>query len=285
MVKRLLTAVVGVPLIIAIVIFSTYLPVLINAAAAIICIMCVGEFSTAVKTIKKFQISIPSIIFSVAYPMLISYTVGSVDTGFLVCAVYTGIMLLMTVFFHKKISFTDFAYTYSMTMVITVAVSTIAMMKDMDVSHSAFYFILALALPWMADIGAFFAGSFLGKHKLCPSISPKKTIEGAVGGILLCVGASCLAGWIFSDLVYQKTVTINYINLCILAFTGAFLSIAGDLTFSVIKRYLGIKDYGFIIPGHGGFLDRFDSVVLVAPYIYIFISYLPILTMNGSVSK
>ncbi len=281
--KRFLAALVGVPLILVIVFFSTSLPILIDIAVAIICTMSVGEFAYATKTLKRFPLSIPGLLFAAAYPMLISYSLGSLPTGLLLGFVYSGIMMAMMIFFHQKISFQEFAYSYSMTLIITVALSTMVLMKNADPSHSSFYFILALALPWMADIGAFFAGSFLGKHKLCPNISPKKTIEGAIGGVILCVGATCLIGWIFADLVYQKTVSVNYLNIGLLAFTGSFLSMVGDLTFSVIKRYFRIKDYGFIIPGHGGFLDRFDSVVIVAPYILIYTSYFPILLTNGSV--
>ena len=165
-------------------------------------------------------------------------------------------------------------------MIITIALSTIIQMKNMDTAHASFYFILSLGLPWMADIGAYFAGSFLGKHKLCPTISPKKTIEGVVGGVLLCVGATCLIGWIFADLIYGKTVEIQYLPLCILALIGSFMSVIGDLSFSVIKRYFEIKDYGFIIPGHGGFLDRFDSVIFVSPFVWMFITYFPIMTIR-----
>ena len=190
-----------------------------------------------------------------------------------------GIALSMMVFFHEKISYKEFAYHYGMTILITAAMSSVVMMKNFDAAHASFYFVLSLGLPWMADIGAFFAGSFLGKHKLCPVISPKKTIEGAIGGVLFCIGATCLVGWIFSSLLYGEKAHVQYLNLSILAFFGSLLSIIGDLSFSVVKRYFKIKDYGFIIPGHGGFLDRFDSVIMVAPFILTFITYFPIITI------
>ena len=150
-------------------------------------------------------------------------------------------------------------------------------MKDMDTVHSSFYFVITLALPWLADAGAYFAGSFFGKHKLCPEISPKKTIEGAVGGTIVCVLATCGVGWLFADIIFDRTVQINYLNLAILSLIGSLLSILGDLSFSVVKRAFDIKDYGNLIPGHGGILDRFDSVVFVAPFLYIMVAYLPIM--------
>lgn len=114
------------------------------------------------------------------------------------------------------------------------------------------------------DIFAYFTGYLLGKHKLCPSISPKKTIEGAVGGILgsivLCV--------IFWYLIFAESI----IHFIIIGFFGSIIAQFGDLTASVFKRKMGIKDYGNLIPGHGGILDRFDSVLFTAPFVYYYIA-------------
>ncbi len=271
--KRFLAAAIGVPLILAVVFFGRYVPILIDISAAIICTFCVGEFAIASKTEKIYPLSIPSVLFAGTYPMVLTY-----GYGLLAGYIYTGLVLSMLVFCHKKINYRDFAYQYGMTLLITLAVSSIVMMKNADTAHASLYFVLALGLPWMADIGAFFAGSFLGKHKLCPTISPKKTVEGVIGGVLLCMGATCLIAWLFSLLLYGDAVSVNYLPLCLMALVGSFLSVIGDLIFSVIKRYFEIKDYGFIIPGHGGFLDRFDSVIMVAPFMLVYTTYFPIIS-------
>ena len=273
MAKRFLAAAIGVPMIIAVVIFGVYAPILYEISVAIICTVSVGEFALATNTHRLLQLSIPSLLFAAAYPMLLAHGFGP-----LCCFVYGFIAMCMMVFFHQKISYKQFAYIFSMTTIITVALSTMVTMIYSDLAHSSFYFIFCLGLPWMADIGAFFAGTFLGRHKLCPEISPKKTIEGAVGGIIFCIGATCLIGWIFAALIYQGGITVNYVELCCLAFIGSLVSIMGDLCFSIIKRNFQIKDYGFILPGHGGFLDRFDSVIFVSPLILMFISYFPIIS-------
>ena len=111
---------------------------------------------------------------------------------------------------------------------------------------------------------------------MCPEISPKKTIEGAVGGIVVCILATCGIGWIFAEWIYQN-VQVNYINLAVLSLIGSLLSIVGDLSFSIVKRTFDVKDYGNLIPGHGGVLDRFDSVVVVSPFLYIMMAYMPIM--------
>ena len=272
MAKRFLAAAIGVPLIFAVVFLGYYLPVLFDIAVAIICAVSVAEFAGAVGSLRLLQLSIPSLLFAAAYPILLTFGYGMVS-----CFVYSGIMLSMIVFFHKKITYKELSYTYSMTMIITVALSTIVMIKNMYPDYAPFYFLIALGLPWMADIGAFFAGTFFGRHKLCPEISPKKTVEGAVGGVLFCIGATCFISWLLSFIGYGAAARIDYLHVVSMAFIGSFLSIIGDLSFSMIKRNFGIKDYGSILPGHGGFLDRFDSVIFVSPFMLLFVTYFPII--------
>ena len=271
MVKRILSGVVGISFIIAVIVLSGNIPVIIDIFVAAVCAIAVGEFANATGTLKHWQISFPSMAFAVVYPMLMNY-----DAMLIVGYAYTAVMLSMMIFCHKKISFREFAYIYSMSVIITVSLSTLIQMKNMDMAHPAFYFVITLALPWLADAGAYFIGVLFGKHKLCPEISPKKTIEGAVGGIVVCILATCGIGWIFAEWIYQN-VQVNYINLAVLSLIGSLLSILGDLSFSVVKRTFDVKDYGNLIPGHGGVLDRFDSVVVVAPFLYIMMAYMPMM--------
>ena len=114
------------------------------------------------------------------------------------------------------------------------------------------------------DTFAYFTGYFFGKHKMAPNISPKKTIEGAIGGV---IGATVLCG-VFGIIFFRDD---DFIHCLIMGFFGAFFGMAGDLIASAFKRKMGIKDYGNLIPGHGGILDRFDSVLLVAPFVYYYI--------------
>lgn len=117
------------------------------------------------------------------------------------------------------------------------------------------------------DIMAYFTGMALGKHKLCPNLSPKKSIEGAVGGVL---GSVILCG------IFGYFMIDGGLKLCLLiGFFGSIIAQLGDLSASAFKRQMGIKDYGNLIPGHGGILDRFDSVFFTAPMVYyVFMVYL-----------
>ena len=271
MLKRIISAVIGIAAIIAVILLSLKISICIDIFVAVACALSVFEFVKAVKTLNLYQISAVSLAFSFVFPMMVSYGVGS-----LICFVYSALMLSMMVFFHSKITFKDFAYTYSMTILITLCLSAISLIKDLDPEHRIMYFTMSIAIPWLADVGAYFTGFFLGKHKLCPKISPKKTVEGAVGGILFCIFSSVVISYLFNIVIYGNTLNINYVNAFIIGAGGSLLSILGDLSFSVIKRAYSVKDYGDLIPGHGGILDRFDSVICYAPYMYFILLYLPI---------
>ncbi len=120
---------------------------------------------------------------------------------------------------------------------------------------------LVFLSSWIADTCAYFTGRFLGKHKMAPVLSPKKTVEGAVGGI----AGSAVSGVLFALIVEHGSFLWQFALIC---GAGAVISIFGDLAASAIKRDNDIKDYGSLIPGHGGILDRFDSVIFTAPVIY-----------------
>ena len=115
----------------------------------------------------------------------------------------------------------------------------------------------------MTDTFAYFCGRLFGKHKLIPDVSPKKTIEGSIGGTLFCVGAMILYGVIVHRIA-EGTMEVNFLMLGVSGLLIAVVSQIGDLLMSSIKRVYGIKDYGRLFPGHGGVLDRFDSVLAVS---------------------
>lgn len=128
----------------------------------------------------------------------------------------------------------------------------------------AFLVLLPLVAAWGSDTCALFAGMACGRHKLAPVISPKKTVEGAIGGV---IGATVLMLLTAFLLNRYAGIQIHFVSAAIMGAAGAVIGQIGDLSFSVMKRQTGIKDYGHIFPGHGGVLDRFDSVIFVAPVV------------------
>lgn len=125
--------------------------------------------------------------------------------------------------------------------------------------YKLFIWIVVIA-AFGSDIFAYFTGYFLGKHKMAPNLSPKKTIEGAVGGLI----GSSFFSWLFGFIFMREMALV----CLVLGLVGGAAGMAGDLTASAFKRKMGIKDYGNLIPGHGGIMDRFDSVIFVAPVVY-----------------
>ncbi len=132
---------------------------------------------------------------------------------------------------------------------------------------------------WVSDTCAYFVGSLIGKHKMTPNLSPKKSWEGAIGGILGSGIATALYGWFY---IYHYNLSYKFIPIFgFIGCFGAFIAMCGDLVASAVKRNNNVKDYGNAIPGHGGVLDRFDSVLFTAPTVYFFI----ILFVNNSALK
>lgn len=273
MLIRILSSVVSIPLMILMLIFSVKYPIIINIFFMLVSAFGVYEYISAIGKLKVLPLSIPSILYAGIVPITLGCNIQlELWYG------YTAIMLASMILMYEKVMFKDMAYSYSMTTIITYGFSSIISMRDTDLSHGVFYVVVALALPWLADAGAYFVGVFLGKHKLSPKISPKKTIEGAVGGVIICALMVCFTGFIFEKFFFDNGIAVNYINLAIIGLFGAGISILGDLSFSLIKRGNNLKDFGKIIPGHGGILDRFDSVVFVAPFVAICSKYLPMIS-------
>jgi phosphatidate cytidylyltransferase len=129
------------------------------------------------------------------------------------------------------------------------------------------FIVLSLMLSWFSDTGAYFAGRFLGKHKLYEAVSPKKTIEGAVGGL-----AGAIVGALLAHVSYLRSLPL--LDGFILAIVGGALGQAGDLGESLLKRSVGVKDSGGIVPGHGGILDRVDALIVTSIACYVYMAWM-----------
>ncbi|MBR3751962.1 MAG: phosphatidate cytidylyltransferase [Ruminiclostridium sp.] len=162
-------------------------------------------------------------------------------------------------------------------LVISYCLSSVVRIGMMDLRTS--YILLPIALPFIVDAAAMLTGMFMKKRKgeegirkLAPVLSPKKTVEGSIGGLVVGMVGALLYGLIF-HLITE--VTVNYYFLAVYGILGAVISQFGDLSFSYIKRTRKIKDFGTLLPGHGGVLDRFDSVIFCAPQVEILIDWIP----------
>jgi len=186
--------------------------------------------------------------------------------------VYFMLLFLELLASHAKLSFASVGLSAFAAIIVPYALS--ALVRILAMEHGRFLIIVSFILAFTADSGAYFAGRFFGRHKLAPVISPKKTVEGLVGGVISCVIFMVAYGVI---LQFCFDFSVNYLNAVIYGIVGSLASVVGDLVFSVAKRQTGIKDYGNLMPGHGGVLDRFDSTVVVAPLTELLLLLIPIL--------
>lgn len=152
---------------------------------------------------------------------------------------------------------------------VTFFYKSISYLRPMN--NGLYLLAITILVSVITDTAAYFFGKKLGKHKLAPKLSPKKTIEGSVGGII-----STVILLAFIAFLFDKTgiLMINYIELCIYLVLASVIAQFGDLSMSSIKRICSVKDYGTILPGHGGILDRFDSLLFVLPFTYVFCSFI-----------
>ena len=199
------------------------------------------------------------------------YSVKFEETLIPLTVVYIIICLVYAVLKYGETKFSLIAENIFFTFYIVVFFSYIVLIRASRGGEALIW--LVLLSPWSTDTLAYFCGVFFGKHKLIEKVSPKKTIEGSIGGTIGCVAVAFVYGLIISKLGYFP----KYTNLIIFAAVSSVVSQFGDLAASCIKREHGVKDYGTLIPGHGGILDRFDSVLFCAPLMYYFMQYFPIL--------
>lgn len=189
---------------------------------------------------------------------------------------YKGLMFV----FFLLYSFLIIAYgvlNYNSYTIKNIAITTLSMLYvpllfwviyNIFISNTLkVYFVYILLIAFATDTFAYFSGVFVGKRKIAPILSPNKTLEGCIGGTLGCL--VLVLAYAFLVMSFDFNV-INLIKLTIFSLGGSFVAQIGDLFASSIKRHNSIKDYGKLMPGHGGVLDRFDSVLFVAPYVYMF---------------
>lgn len=184
---------------------------------------------------------------------------------------FTAVMFAEIMLSGMKLPFEKVAVCFAAGLLIPYLLTALVRLHGME--NGRCYILVPFLISFVSDSGAYFAGRFLGKHKLAPVISPKKTVEGAVGGVVAAV-----LGMMIYCLVLQLGFgfEVNYLYGIIYGVVGSAAAVFGDLCFSTIKRQTGIKDYGNLIPGHGGILDRFDSTVIVAPLVEALMMLIPV---------
>lgn len=262
MLTRIISGTVGVIILTVILYFHNTI-VLPLAVSAIIAIM-LFELLRAVKLHKCIPILIASEICGIATPLLYEYKADSYM--FLMTLLCAFVIFVTWLKKHKEIRYEQIFFALAVMILVPQSMSTMVKINNYS-KDGLFLLIMGLCGAWIADTGAYFSGVAFGKHKLCPEISPKKTIEGFIGGILT-TGIVYLIAFCVYDGFETKTAIFTFLMGIVCAIIGT----VGDLSASMVKRQIGFKDYGKIMPGHGGLMDRFDSILFVLPTFYAFIT-------------
>ncbi len=189
------------------------------------------------------------------------------DSVFAIVAIFTILVhMILIVKEHSKIRYSEVLSNGFLTMYIVISVICIFFIRE---KFGLIDMLLLFICAWGTDSFAYFGGRFFGKHKLIEHVSPNKTIEGAISGV---IGTTILCA-LYLYFIYDMQ-TLCLVSGAIIGVLGSIFSQIGDLSASAIKRDTQIKDFGTTFPGHGGFLDRFDSVIFIAPIIYVLLSAL-----------
>ena len=264
---RILVAVVCIPLIF--VIFFLLPPIFLPIMISVLSMIAVHEVLWSTGFLKHTRISGYSIILAGLIPFWVYYDGRPLPA---LCGLFVYVVLLFAeaIASHKRLSLEKLGGAFFLTVVIPFFLSSFLRIRQME--HWEPLLILPLVAAFISDAFALFAGMAFGRHKLAPELSPKKTVEGAVGGFVGTVVCTVLYGVL---LRFAFDYTVNYLYLALYGALGRAISQMGDLSFSYINRQYGIKDFGNIFPGHGGVLDRFDSVIFCAPLIELLLRFLP----------
>ena len=261
--KRVASGLIGFPIVVLLMLFGNQ--IIIDVVFAIVGLICVHEFYSAFKEKEIHPIKWIGYI-SV---MLIAFMHIIPQEHYLLCIrvaipITVALSFIQVIITKMKYNVMDVAVTALGVVYIVYFIAFIPMIRNMENGHILIWYPIFSA--WGTDTFAYFAGITMGKHKFS-TISPKKSIEGCIGGIL----GSTLMVFVYTYLMNRfYEFNMNYLYIIIMAIIMSVISQFGDLIASSIKRHVDIKDFGNLIPGHGGLLDRFDSMIFVAPFVYLF---------------
>ena len=269
---RIITGLVGAAAVIGW-LFSMFTPVF---SVFIALVAAIGVFELT----KAFEVKNPvfrglCIAVSALIPFWFEYKDKINLPLFPVATAIVLVSLIIMVLDFEKLKFEQVACSLCSSVFVPCALSCIILFRDVYLnfdgaykkSDGVFFILFAFFCCWLSDTFAFFAGKFFGKHKLSPVISPKKTIEGAIGGVIGTALINTVLFFVFR-MKFDLSAEISLPIVLISSVCLSVISIFGDLAASTIKRHRGIKDFGNLLPGHGGVMDRFDSSCFVFPALY-----------------
>ena len=262
--RRVLTGAIIVAVALPIIIFSEY--VIYPIALSLFCLAAIYELLKVTGVTNQYSICIPTYLFAFSMPFCAYFAPDAHREKYIYILTAVLILFMLYLFalmiFRKGfLPYKKVAEIFMIVSYVVISFTALSLLRYME--NGKFLFFLVFVAAWGCDTFAYLVGTLIGKHKLIPEISPKKTIEGAIGGIIATVLLFALYGFLVENYWGDGTKP-RYLVLMIYGFILAIVGQLGDLIASAIKREHGIKDYGNLLPGHGGIMDRFDSILAVS---------------------
>lgn len=262
-------------------IFFCNVPLVLNFFVALLSAAALYEVLIVTKYVESKALISISMLFAFIIPFISEISRMASSLGlhfelgnalFVIIFIYAVILFSTLLLSYKTYSLEHLSLVFLMSVIIPCFLTTIIFAHRL--TGDRWNIVLIILCAWAADSGGYIFGKLFGRHKLTPKISPKKTVEGAIGAVFAAIGATVIFAYCID--VFIESITVNYIALAIYAFIGSVCAMFGDLVASLIKRSFGVKDFGNLIPGHGGIMDRFDSVLFVSPFLYIAMTMCPV---------
>jgi len=267
--NRILVALVGSPILLWVLLGLP--PIFTPVFVALLAMVASYEASRALG-VKHLRIQAYSMVLSAGIPFWVYFGEGQLP-ALIAMLLYVGLLFMEALPSNYAVKVSSIGAVFFFSVFIPYFLSSLVRINALPLRLC--YILVPLIIPFMSDACAMFSGMLFGKRKLAPGISPKKTLEGSIGGLAGGTLAALLYGLIIGHIM---GVEVHFAALLIYGCLGSAVSQIGDLSFSYVKRQNGIKDFGDIFPGHGGVLDRFDSVIFCAPFIEVLIMVLPAFT-------
>lgn len=271
--QRIITGAIFTVVVLALIVPAYFWPVVILAFTAIVSILAIYELIKAAK-VKESGLSVPVTALGGMLgflPIIMWLTDRSPTQGFSLYALFTLIYCFVTTMLPPilKEQPESIKAGFASSLIILYVSFPMACVHVMVflIPKGWFFFVIGLFAPWISDVFAYFTGSFFGKHKIVPHISPKKTWEGCIGGAVFCsILTALFFAFVMVDVIEVNMPFVVFVTLAaVFGFILSVVSQLGDWMASSIKRMIGIKDFGKLMPGHGGIMDRFDSAFFTLP--------------------
>ena len=246
-------------------------PWVFTIAVCAVCLIVLHEIMVTFQQETKRSMVVIDYVFALLYMATAFFKQADTDQFVMLTILFVMALLIVSVVGHKEIHFQDVCASLFLVLYSVLFLMPLSVMRQQENGLALVF--LAFIGAWLPDTAAYFAGSLFGRRKLIEEISPNKTVAGAIGAVV----GSIISFMIYGIILSSMGFAVSFVRMLVLSLICGIVAQFGDLSASMMKRAYKAKDFGNLIPGHGGLLDRVDSLIFVTPVVYYFITYFPVI--------